>query len=46
MAIRFDILSLFPEMFPAVLGTSILGRAAEAGLANYHLHDIRQFAVN
>lgn len=46
MTIRFDILSLFPEMFPPVLGASILGRAAEAKLANYHLHDIRKFADN
>lgn len=44
--IRFDILTLFPEMFPAVLGASILGRAAEGGFAQYHLHDIRDWADN
>ena len=40
---RFDILTLFPEMFPPVLGTSIPARAAEAGAAEYHLHDIRTY---
>lgn len=43
---RFDILTLFPEMFPGVLGSSILGRAAAAGLASYHVTDIRAFADN
>jgi tRNA (guanine37-N1)-methyltransferase len=44
--LRFDILTLFPEMFPAVLGASILGRAAENGLAAYHVHNIRDWADN
>ncbi len=43
---RFDILTLFPEMFPSILSASILGRAADANLANYHVHDIRPFADN
>ncbi len=43
---RIDILTLFPEMFPAVLGSSILARAAQAGLAEYHLHNIRDWADN
>ena len=43
---RFDILSLFPEMFPAVLSASILGRASKGGFASYHLHNIRDFADN
>jgi tRNA (guanine37-N1)-methyltransferase len=43
---RIDILTLFPEMFPAVLGASILGRAAESGRAQYHLHNIRDWADN
>ncbi|MDY7109566.1 MAG: tRNA (guanosine(37)-N1)-methyltransferase TrmD [Planctomycetota bacterium] len=46
MPARFDILTLFPEMFPAVLGASILGRAAENGLAAYHVHNIRDWADN
>ena len=43
---RIDVLTLFPEMFPSVLGTSIPGRAAEAGLVTYRVHDIRDWADN
>jgi tRNA (guanine37-N1)-methyltransferase len=44
--VRFDILTLFPEMFPGVLNASIMGRAAEQKRVEYHLHDIRPFADN
>jgi tRNA (guanine37-N1)-methyltransferase len=44
--VRIDILTLFPEMFDAVLGTSIPKRAAEKGLASYHLTNIRDFATD
>lgn len=40
---RIDIATLFPEMFSAVLATSIPGRAADAGVVSYHLHDIRDY---
>lgn len=43
---RIDILTLFPEMFPPILGASILGRAAAAGVVEFHLHDIRLHADN
>jgi tRNA (guanine37-N1)-methyltransferase len=43
---RIDILTLFPEMFAAVLGTSIPKRAAEKGLVRYHLTNIRDFATD
>src|ERR1700683_1342162 len=46
MALRIDILTLFPEMFDAVLGTSIPKRAAEKGLVSYHLTNIRDFATD
>jgi len=46
MAIRIDILTLFPEMFPPILGTSIPKRAAEKGLVSYHLTNIRDFATD
>jgi len=46
MALRIDILTLFPEMFAPVLGTSIPKRAAEKGLAEYHLTQIRDFATD
>ena len=44
MSLRVDILTLFPEMFAAVLGTSIPRRAAEKGLVEYRLTNIRDFA--
>lgn len=46
MALRIDILTLFPEMFAPVLGTSIPKRAAEKGLVQYHLTNIRDFATD
>jgi tRNA (guanine37-N1)-methyltransferase len=44
MPLRIDILTLFPEMFGPVLGTSIPKRAAEKGLVEYHLTNFRDFA--
>jgi tRNA (guanine37-N1)-methyltransferase len=46
MALRIDILTLFPEMFTAVLGTSIPKRAAEKGLVEYNFTNIRDFATD
>ena len=43
---RIDILTLFPEMFAPFLGTSIPKRAAEKGLVEYHLTNIRDFATD
>ncbi len=38
---RFDVLTLFPDMCRTVLGTSILGRASEAGHVRFGVHDLR-----
>ncbi len=46
MPLRVDILTLFPEMFGPLLGTSIPKRAAEKGLVEYHLSNIRDFATD
>src|SRR3954451_25342804 len=46
MSLRVDILTLFPEMFALVLGTSIPKRAAEKGLVEYKLTNIRDFATD
>src|SRR4030081_2237625 len=46
MSLRIDILTLFPEMFGPILGTSIPKRAAEKGLVEYHLTNIRDFATD
>lgn len=42
--IRFDILTVFPEMFASPCGCSLLKKAADRGLISVHLHDIRTHA--
>ena len=46
MSLRIDILTLFPELFGPFLGTSIPKRAAQKGLVDYHLTNIRDFATD
>ncbi len=41
--IRFDILTLFPQIFPSYLGESLLSKAIDNGLVEVHTHDIRQW---
>ena len=41
---RFDVLTLFPGMFPDYLGQSLLDKAIQRGLVEVHLHDIRQWS--
>ena len=43
---KITILTIFPEMFESVLGTSILGRAREKGLIEIELVDIRSFSAS
>lgn len=43
---QFDILTLFPGMFTGPLTESILKRAAQAGLIDIALHDIRTYATD
>lgn len=43
---RFDVLTLFPDMFEAVLGDSIIGRAREKGLIELNFINIRDFSKN
>ena len=42
----YDILTLFPDMIHAVLGTSIIGRAQNAGILQVNAINIRDFAEN
>jgi tRNA (guanine37-N1)-methyltransferase len=42
--IRFDILTLFPQMFESPLGESLLKRARERGLVEVNLRNIRDFS--
>ena len=41
-----DILTLFPDMFDAPLGGSIIGRAQVAGTVTVRCHQIRDFTTN
>ena len=43
---RFDLMTLFPEMCETVLGESILGRAQNKGVLEVHTHQIRDYTVN
>jgi tRNA (guanine37-N1)-methyltransferase len=43
MSLQFNILTLFPEMFPGVLGHSLAGKALERGDWAYNAVNIRDF---
>ena len=43
MSLNFNILTLFPEMFPGSLGLSLAGKALERGDWSYNAVDIRAF---
>ncbi|GIN61505.1 tRNA (guanine-N(1)-)-methyltransferase [Robertmurraya siralis] len=43
---KIDVLSLFPEMFPGVFGSSILKKAAEQKAVSYQVVNFRTFADN
>ena len=41
---RFDIMTLFPELVDHVLGESIIGRAQRSGAIEVHTHQIRDYS--
>lgn len=41
---RFDIMTLFPELIETVLSSSILGRAQASGAIEVHAHNIRDYS--
>lgn len=43
---RIDILTVFPEMLEGFFNCSMLARAQKAGLAEIHLHDIRDYTTD
>ncbi len=43
---RFDVLTLFPDMFEAVLGDSIVGRARKNGILTMNFLQIRDFSTD
>lgn len=44
MALRFNILTLFPQMFPSILEHSLSGKALERGIWDINVVNIRDFA--
>lgn len=43
---RFDIMTLFPDMISAITDSSILGRAQKSGLIEVHIHNIRDYTLD
>lgn len=43
---RIDIISVIPEMLESPLGCSILKRAQDKGLAEIHVHNLRDYTTN
>ncbi len=43
---RFDILSIFPEMFESFFGCSLLKKAQDKGIIRIEAHDIRDWAAD
>ncbi len=43
---RFNILTLFPDMFEGVMGDSIIARATQRNLLSFNYVNIRDFAAN
>ena len=41
---RFDIMTLFPDLVNTVLGESIMGRAQKSGAIEVHTHQIRDYS--
>ena len=43
---KFDVLTLFPDLIDRILGESVIGRARSAGIIEVNAHQIRVFAEN
>jgi len=41
---RFDVITIFPELFPGPLAQGVIGRALQRDLVQVHAHDLRQHA--
>lgn len=44
-ALRIDVVTIFPDLFPGPVGASIPGRALERGLASLAAHDLREWGL-
>ena len=45
MTFRASVLTLYPDMFPGPLGTSLAGKALQEGIWSLHATNIRDFAT-
>ncbi len=45
-SIRFDIITLFPQIFPGYLGESLLAKAIERGQVAVHIHNLRDWSTD
>jgi tRNA (guanine37-N1)-methyltransferase len=43
---RLDIITIFPAMFNGLFDFSIIKRALDKGIAEIHLHDLRDYSLN
>jgi len=43
---KFDIVTIFPQMIEAILGAGVIGRAAARGIVDITVSDLRTFAVD
>jgi tRNA (guanine37-N1)-methyltransferase len=44
-ALRIDVVTLFPDIFPPVLAEGVLGRALERGVVAVSIHDLREHGL-
>ena len=44
--IRFDVLTIFPDVFPGPLGVGVVGRALENGSVSLNVHDLRDHTTD
>jgi len=45
MPMRIDVVTIFPDLVSGPLGTSIVGRAADTGLVEFGVHDLREHGL-
>jgi len=43
---RFDIITIFPEMFPDVFAGGVIGKAVRAGRLDLRVHDLRDYTTD
>lgn len=43
---RFDVVTIFPDMFPGYFGQSLLNKAIEQGLVDVAIHDLRDWTTD